>query len=53
MSKKRVLAVNIVHQRGLILEPVCCKKQQKIPITGLRSRGPLKDLKDSKLSLNE
>ena len=35
-----------------ILEPVCCKKQQKKsswPVTGLQNRGPLKDLNDSKL----
>ena len=34
------------------LEPVCCEKQQKSswPITGLRNRGPVKDLNDSKLS---
>ena len=41
----------------MLLEPVCCKKRQKIVpeqlSTGLKSRGPLKDLKDSKLILNE
>ena len=38
-----------------VLEPVCFKKWQKIvpDLTALRSRGPLKDLKDSKLILNE
>ena len=36
------------------LEPVCCKKPQKIvPVTDLWSRGPLKNLKDSKLNVNE
>ena len=37
------------------LEPVCCKKQQKNswPVTGLRNRGPLKDLNDSKLIVYE
>ena len=38
------------------LEPVCCKKRQKNsswPVTGLWSRGPLKDPKDSNLILNE
>ena len=34
-----------------ILEPVCCKKQQKkcSPVTDLRNRRPLKDLNDFKL----
>ena len=39
-----------------ILEPVCCKKQQKKgswPVTGLHNRGPLKDLNDSKLIVYE
>ena len=35
-----------------VLEPDCCKKQQKI-VTGLWRRGRLKDLKDSKLILNK
>ena len=39
------------------LEPVCCKKQQKkfltSAVTGLRNRGPLKDLNDSKLIVYE
>ena len=42
--------ITIMH-----LEPVCCKKQQKSswPVTGLRDRGPLKDLNDSKLIVYE
>ena len=35
-----------------VLEPVCCKKQQKKiswQVTGLRNRGPLNDLNNSKL----
>ena len=38
------------------LELVCCKKTAKnssLPVTSFKSRGPLKDLKDSKLILNE
>ena len=50
-------AVWFVYQfHSRILEPVCCKNLQKNsswPVTGLWSRGPLKDLKDSKLILNE
>ena len=38
-----------------VLEPVCCKKQQKSPNqeTGLGNRGHLKVLNDIKLILNE
>ena len=38
-----------------VLEPVCCKKQQKSswPVTGLGNRGPLKDLNNSKLIVYE
>ena len=47
----------IPHTYVYMLDPVCCKKWQKIvpewPVTGLWNRGPLKDLKDSKLILNE
>ena len=35
------------------LEPVCCKKWQKVVPDQLLRRGPLKDLKDSKLIQNE
>ena len=41
----------------VLLEPVCCKKQQKkVPdqlVTGWRNRGPLKNLNDSKLIVYE
>ena len=39
-----------------LLEPVCCKKQQKKsswPVTGLHNSGLLKDLNDSKLIVYE
>ena len=39
-------------QARKLLKPICCKKRQKI-VPGLKSRGPLKDLKDAKLILNE
>ena len=37
-------------RRMVILEPFCCKKQQKSswPVIGLQNRGPLKDLNESK-----
>ena len=39
-----------------MLEPVCCKKRQKIsswPATGLGSKVPLKVLNDTKLILDD
>ena len=40
-------------RRMVILEPFCCKKQQKSswPVIGLQNRGPLKDLNNSKLPI--
>ena len=35
-----------------MLKPVCCKKQQKKFPTGLRNRGPLKDMNDSKMYMS-
>ena len=53
----RTFRGSLLYKQKTALEPVCCKKRQKIssswPVTGLRSRGPLKDLKDSELILNE
>ena len=61
-------ALKHISLQVLVLEPVSCKKRQKIVpdinnitlfltsyvlVQTLMSRGPLKDLKDSKLILNE
>ena len=57
--QKKKCIKEFVPQVGLeltLLEPVCCKKQQKNcswPVTGLRNRTTLKDLNDSKLIVYE
>ena len=51
-ASKRIISVPVTL---FVLEPVCCKKQQKKswPVTGLWIRGPLKDLNDYKLIVYE
>ena len=51
---RRIIKVFMYKSRGelSLLEPVCCKKQQK-KVPGLWKRGLLKDLNDSKLIVYE
>ena len=56
LLKIDLIKLGIRHDINMLIEPVCCKEQQKkssLPVTGLWNRGPLKILNGIKMILND